>query len=485
MTILSKAWNNFKAQPDAWLFYSFLLTFTLSIRKVFFFYPISGNFNEYTGIYLYLSDIFLILTILVWIFTILRNKKLKLSSYIQSFSRRDSYILVLVLAAWAFMSISWSGNTNLALFKALKLAEFSLLFLYMAYNALNKPIIRSIVGFIVILGFIQAIIGISQAVLQHSVGLFWLKESLISVNIDGVAKIVFFGHKFIRAYGLFQHPNILGGFLLMSIVLTFTYRKMFHMEHFNVSWGKALAYFILFIQVIALFLTFSKSAIMGLFFVICYMAYTIFHPSRNKNVSRETFLSYGASVKHFYKYIITSVVFLGLFLSVLGFNINSLLLKSFNERLLFLNVSRETIVGNPIVGLGMGQFVVEMQKYSPVFLANWQYQPVHNVFLLIWSELGIIGLVLFILFLWKVFRVNEMFHPSRNENVSRETFSSYGTSVEQSRVLWDRTIFTGILLGFIIIMLFDHYFWDIQQGQIMLWMILGLVAGASIKNNNK
>jgi O-antigen ligase len=107
-----------------------------------------------------------------------------------------------------------------------------------------------------------------------------------------------------------------------------------------------------------------------------------------------------------------------------------------------------------------------MQKYSTVFLANWQYQPVHNVFLLIWSELGIIGLVLFILFLWKVFRANN--------TVPRLPADEAGGT----------PVFKAILLGLTIIMFFDHYFWDIQQGQIILWMILGLVVGSCVKNNN-
>lgn len=460
-----KAWNNFKARPDIWFFYGFLLTFTLSIRKVFFFYPIMGGFNEYTGIYLYLSDILLILAILVWIFTILRNKKSSLSSYIQFFSRREAVILVLVLLTWALMSISWAGNTNLALFKALKLAEFSLLFLYIAYNALYKPIIRNTVGFIIALGFIQAIIGIIQAVLQHSVGLFWLKESLLSVNIDGVAEVVLFGHKFIRSYGLFPHPNIFGGFLLVSIILTYFYSKLFHVKQSGFFKVTIILRLVLIIQIIALFCTFSKSAIIGLLVTAVYI-YFKFTRSDNLQLFH---------VKHFYKYLATFIIIFALFITILGFNIDSSLLKSFNERLLFLNVSRETIVGNPMVGLGMGQFVPEMQKYSPVFLANWQYQPVHNVFLLIWSELGIIGLVLFILFLWKVF------HACPSEDCS--TWNNQGR-MEQFSDSWGETIaFKAILLGFIIIMLFDHYLWDIQQGQVMLWLMLGLVVGT--KNSEK
>ena len=35
-------------------------------------------------------------------------------------------------------------------------------------------------------------------------------------------------------------------------------------------------------------------------------------------------------------------------------------------------------------------------------------------------------------------------------------------------------LFRSLLVVIILIMLFDHYFWDIQQGQLLLWIILGL-----------
>jgi hypothetical protein len=41
--------------------------------------------------------------------------------------------------------------------------------------------------------------------------------------------------------------------------------------------------------------------------------------------------------------------------------------------------------------------------------------------------------------------------------------------------------FRGIMLGIIFIMIFDHYFWDIQQGSLMLWMTMGFIAGLNKK----
>ena len=75
------------------------------------------------------------------------------------------------------------------------------------------------------------------------------------------------------------------------------------------------------------------------------------------------------------------------------------------ERGLYLSISERIIADNPIIGVGTGQFIMTTERLFSN-LEIWQYQPVHNVFLLIWSEWGIVGLVLFILFLWKLFHAN-------------------------------------------------------------------------------
>lgn len=49
-----------------------------------------------------------------------------------------------------------------------------------------------------------------------------------------------------------------------------------------------------------------------------------------------------------------------------------------------------------------------------------------------------------------------------------------GTKCDTKKIM---IVFKGLLLGFLFIALFDHYLWDIQQGQIMLWITLGLVGG--------
>jgi hypothetical protein len=404
---------------------------------------------------------------------------------------------------------------------------------------------------LIILGTIQSIIGITQVLLQHSIGLSFLRESLISPNIPGVAKLVVHGNKYIRAYGLFPHPNILGGFLVMSITVTWLCIKL-HQIHLSISqsasldnmncstpasrrrsvfasrggWnnitlqatqtipnlstskasGTILLYIIIAVQLLALLLSFSKSAIIGLMIAVLYINFT-FMPRKGILTSLPS-----KKMEAFTKWVISrirliililSVILISLFLASkdLGANLN----QSITERITYLNVSRGTILTSPIIGIGSGQYIWNMQTYKGQALETWQFQPVHNVFLLIWSELGIVGLALFTYFLFKLFhaclparqveqfkQITTIFNKSNTRektNISSEKPEclSAGKLEGDSSILCNEytylsnsillVYFKGILLSFIFIMMFDHYFWDIWQGQVMLWMILGMIAG--------
>jgi O-antigen ligase len=537
---------------DLFFFFGFLLTFPLSVRKVLFFYPINGTFNEWTGVYLYLSDLFLILAILIWTFIILRNKYYKLSIennltqqvipkdklwtklYPQASGGNILAYLGLFIVLLAFISIFWSENQALSFFRSIKILELYLLAIYVAFrifpsqqqcstpahpesvppqkecstwnilrgkrgtsygasaehcagqawNNLNfyglehRNVLSDIFKLIIFGGLVNSIIAIWQFTIQHSIGLSLIKESVIAANIDGVAKIVLNGHKLIRAYGLFPHPNILGGFLLLSIILTISYKRMFHMEHFD-----RLLKLLMVIQAIGLLLTFSKSATIGLIIALIYIYVPprkkcstpeeMFHPGRNvpprKECSTWNILRGKRGTLKIVTLILAAFFLISLVISIFP-NLSPIQNQSLSEREELSTVPRGTIVSHPIIGIGQGQLVWSMRGFN---IEAWQFQPVHNVFLLIWSELGIIGLFLFTGILYGMFRACPV-----NSNCSTwNNLNFYG--VEHPEL-----IFRGILLGFIFIMLFDHYFWDIQQGQIILWLVLGFIYGSSLTNTS-
>ncbi|NTU66303.1 MAG: O-antigen ligase family protein [Candidatus Moranbacteria bacterium] len=514
-----------KNRPDIWFFFGFLFAFPFNIRKVWFYFPIQGTFNEYTGIYVYMSDILFVAAILSWILVVLNNNKDYLSniaifkpkydpktcgqlpnsdlstSSAAFFDIKQGIILLIIpflIVLLSFVSISWSENKTVSIYRSIRLAELFLIYAYIIRSFIPYIVKYSdlfhveqlqtiaryfkaiLLGFIfimffdhyfwdiwqgqvlfwitcaftsglycstwnnydrktigadiqtnrnivprgtitdimkpfliimILIGIINSLAGILQVFLQHSLGLFQLKESLISPAIPGVAKIIVNSHSIIRAYGFMPHPNILGGFLLFSIITTLLYKQLFHVEQLqdpkqakelishisaiessqktSLSPNKtivprgtiAILKIIIILQTIALLLTVSKSAIIGLIVALFFI-----------NVPRGTFIKIAG---------ICSAIIVTLFL--LKVDLYSLFTKSLDERGLYLNVSRGTISEHPILGVGVGEFIDSFHKMLPN-LPDWQYQPVHNVFLLVYNELGIFGFILFALFLLSLFR---------------------------------------------------------------------------------
>jgi hypothetical protein len=71
----------------------------------------------------------------------------------------------------------------------------------------------------------QVFLGLIQLFLQRSIGLRWLGEQVLSVDIPGVSSIIINGVELLRAYGTFLHPNIYTGYLITSLLLYFLLKK--------------------------------------------------------------------------------------------------------------------------------------------------------------------------------------------------------------------------------------------------------------------
>jgi hypothetical protein len=562
-------------------FLLFLLTLPLSVRKVFFVFSPdgSGGFNEYTDISLYLSDVLLLLALGT---LLLENRSvvLSISWWKQLFHVEQFKILLFApvpFLLWAGVSIFWSKSHLLGAYSFSRLILGYLIYVLVILSFVPRGTITKnntkcstwnikhlIWVSLMAGGFIQAVLGIAQFISQSSLGLSFLKESILSPSGAGVAKILLAEESLIRAYGLFPHPNILAGFLGITILFTSAYplifrKRMFHVEQGSLSivprgtmmicsnWIKencstwnnffqttkmfhveqsVLAYrIILGTQIIGFLLTFSKSAFLGLLIAIAYFTYKMFHVEQfspsHENVPRGTIGSISIWLKEkcstwntssqFMKmfhveqwkvFFVASLIILSFWLFLGMVNWYYFLTQPFRERL-FLEKSHFLIVEEaPFQGVGIGQSVFVMQDFFSEKLFPWQFQPVHNLFLLIFSEIGLVGLLSFLAILiliivprgtiggvsmwikekcstWNnFFQTTEMFHVEQIKsewidsvkNVSRGTMNR----VELKALLEAAMLFLGV------VSLFDHYLWDIQQGQLLFWLILGLFASSRL-----
>jgi O-antigen ligase len=101
---------------------------------------------------------------------------------------------------------------------------------------------------------------------------------------------------------------------------------------------------------------------------------------------------------------------------------------------------------SPVFGIGINNFFNNLSIVSPkgnTFLI----QPAHNIFLLVLSETGIVGLIAFLFILSK---------------------SLLSILKKQNKYL------LLCLLAIIFLGMFDHYFLTLQQGQLLLSFVLGI-----------
>ena len=109
--------------------------------------------------------------------------------------------------------------------------------------------------------------------------------------------------------------------------------------------------------------------------------------------------------------------------------------------------------------------IINMQKYSPVKLWPLQIQPIHNYFLLAATEIGVLGaLLLLVVFLIHIKQLVIKIKKDRGESGLISIF------------------LLTIMLAFMVLMQFDHYFYTLEQTQMLLWIFLGMIAAVYYSN---
>lgn len=478
----------------------FFATFTLSTRKVFLtpYSFLNEGFNEYMTMSISWADMLMIGTIIIYNIKLLtsqfrkeilantlsenviRNKSSVIRNYYRNNVSRETLFLVLFLF-WTGFSIFWASYKPISIYRFVSLSEI-MAFTLIAISLLrdNKWLKMAIIALIVN-GLIQSILGIGQFLINRSLGLRFLGESILGPNIDGVAKIIINSEKYIRAYGTLPHPNILAGFLVVPlfIIIGEILRRNVSYETSPVRIPDWLLWPSGLILGSGFIMSFSRSAFLGFsiglliyFVVAAYLRlyrnklYTCLNKTRTS--ATPAFQTIRTQLPHRVPKInfgiaIVSIIVLA-FITIMWLKDTSFFSKqSLQERSLYNIVSYETISTHPIKGVGLGQFVLNA-FYNYPNLESWQYQPAHNMYLLIFSELGIFGLVLAILF-----------------------------SITFLLKIWDRVrteynltylIYYCIIISYLVLSFFDHYFWDLKAGMIIFVLPFILFHASTEKLDN-
>lgn len=443
-------------------FYLLVFCLPLQVRHIFYSF---GEFNEWKSIYLYGTDILVLGLVVLWAARIIANKKTDIR-----FGAAE--LALAAFLAVSALSLAVATNLKLGIYSWLKLLEFSVLFLYVKNNFFKFSIIRFWQVFIAG-AIVQSIVGVAQFFKQSSLGLKFLTESPLSPALAGVAKIAVDGKKIVRAYGLTPHPNILAAILVAAIFgLAWLWlvkniqcypdgsrnpgliKKSGCRVNLGMTTKRKHAIFFAFIFLllilsVGLFFTFSR-AIMAAGFVFLFLWLVfVFWRCRTHRKSAVVFFLLLTVVC-----CLLAVYYWPLIAS--RFSPNNLFSgQALELRGVYNQVALEFIKKSPFWGIGQGNFVDYFsQSYN--LLQNWLWQPVHNIYLLMAAETGALGLLAFLAFLF--FTVRSAWPCRKDLFISCFLFLA----------------FCLLTFGF-----FDHFLWDLQQGQILFWLVLGIISAHS------
>jgi hypothetical protein len=383
------------------------------IRTTLVSYPLQGVNSPYLTIYLYSLDILLFL---IWGYLIFITKKLPFSYgnivdklWIILFS----YIFLRGIFA-EYPLISWVYGLRFYL-------GISIVWYISRLQNWAKALSFITQGFIIgMLG--QTIIAITQSILQKNINLPLVVEPALSPLLAGISKTIINGDVFIRAYGTFPHPNILAFAALMALLIVYVTvftRKQTSIvyglilvfagfiDHYLITsiqafviailtglyigYGKSIQFPRWFTQLsiwalhIIILLTFSKVALILIILLdVIYLTMLrnsqLFHMEQFQNNMR----SMGR--------IVLRVIVAGSLLITLIIPYAQIV-ATISKRIYYIEDAWQIITNNWFWGIGLGQYVVNLPDKGREL---WQYEPVHNIFLLIWSEIGFVGMALLI-----------------------------------------------------------------------------------------
>ncbi|MFH1173135.1 MAG: O-antigen ligase family protein [bacterium] len=427
----------------AWLFY--LLVFLLPWQTRWLAWPgkLNGGFWEYGTFSLYAIDLLWLLVLLLFVFWQINQKPPSLKTRM---AKLNFALLTFFLAA--LLSTFWASDKSLAWYGFWKLSQ-GLSLVWLLASARFIKTVRVVLA-LVMGAAIQSWLAIWQFLAQSAFSDKWLGLAEHSPGDLGASVLEAFDGRWLRAYGALPHPNILAGFLAIALLLLISlgltakerYQKLF------VLIGSIFT-------ATALFFTFSRGAFVGL--IIGLAVYGLAGLlSRDKKVQKRLTI-------WFLLLLITfgslAVIFREPFMAR-ATGQGRLESQSINQRLTYYGQAGELLKNNWYHGIGINNYTLAVKEEVISNLQAYDYQPVHNVYLLILAELSIFGLLIFLYIACRILFI--LYY-----------FLLVHKGLAYSPILAGLNI---ALIASLVMMLFDHYFWTLHFGIFLFWLLVGLLA---------
>ncbi len=265
-----------------------------------------------------------------------------------------------------------------------------------------------------VLALLHGAVALAQVIAQRSIGLTFLGEMLLDPMVRGVSVIEVGGQRWLRAYGLMPHPNVLGGFMGVAILVCLD-ALVQAPRRYRWLWGSVG------VAGIGLLLSFSRSAWLGTLLGMAYWV-AVSHPWRALcwfEGRRRAIVPAGLLL----------LVAVGGLLVIRLRRADSLLERaSVEERVRDIGQAWMLIRHLPLRGVGTGYYVDALWAWADATGQSFPaFQEVHNVPLLLSAEMGLGG---GLLWLWLV-----IFPPLHLAWKARRRSVSPGTTAWRAALL--------------------------------------------------
>lgn len=345
----------------------------------------------------------------------------KIWHWIKNLQLNNFTFLILLLLFSLLVSATQSPYPIAGYWYLGKLGQMILLVVYMIHRVklawLASPLIFA--------GLFQSLVGLIQWFQRSSIlGYMFLGETELGYT-SLIAKSNLTREVRPLPYGTTAHPNILAGFLLISILVLLYYWIKTKPQTAN-PWFYWTGRLILILPLLTtLILTQAISAILLLILGILLLLI--------QNLTKRLVL-------------IISCVVLALGLVLVDFVPET----SFSRRSQLAQISQQMILSEPLLGVGPNNFTARMSDFGQVIGNHRFIQPVHNIYLLWLSEAGLVNTTLLALIMHQLWQR----HPLKLKD--------------------HRAVVPLLVVG--LIGLVDHYPLSLQTGMLVsciaIWLAL-------------
>jgi len=456
---LEKAWNSFRGGtlfhlilllcffiPFQQRFYKFLKPISLSLIHQ------AWQIPHYFEIHLdaFISD-FMILALILYC---LKKGRIQWKSFFWEGERK--YLSLFLFFSLASIASSSFAAYPLPYWRWMHLALPAFLFFYLSRSELGEGSFGKISKVVLAASLIECAIAIPQYFIQHSLGLAWLGEpTLISRHYLGSnfpmpdGSVWIFDRFFhgirenlfvLRAYGTLPHPNILGGVMVFSLLMTY---YLFGLGKRRGWLGIAIV-----LQVFCLFITYSRSALYA--GGIATFVWIFLTAWRERKIPSLFWIAGGSFI------LSLGLLYPQLFERGGIVSYNSVVQSSDELRLVIQDVGLAMLRAHPFLGVGFNNYMLVLKTFT-------QGQPVpptyiHNLYLHFGAEVGIFGVSAFLAFCFLILR------KGWNQRQRPEMVTSL-------------SIFIAVLC----IGLVDFYPLCTQQTRLIFFLVAGLIAAPKKK----